>query len=237
MLLPVLMFSQMLISQNPNIDYKYGIKLYNLTRYEETEKPGFLNATTHNYSFDKKNNLQLFHPTVALQWKTKKNNFHEIEVVDLRSEQQKSVSEIRNDSLHGIMTVSASTLTETTIALRYEYTFVFNKKKDKKFVPSLGIAGSPYFKSYKSIPELSSSFSVAEKHIGLRMFVTPRVTYYFSKRIFFDVNIPICISQTEYNKQSSDDPAIPSAQRTTSSFDANLAPKLFSVRFGIGIKL
>src|ERR1700746_3788505 len=131
----VLILVQTLVSQNSNIDYKYGIKLYNLSRYEETEKPGFLNATTHNYSFDKKNNLQLFHPTVAVQWKTKRNNFQEIELVDMKYEKQKSETQIRNDSLHGIMTVSASTLTEISISARYEYTFVFCKKKEKRFVP------------------------------------------------------------------------------------------------------
>ena len=231
------MFSQTLISQNSNTDYKYGIKLYNLSRYEEIEKPKFLNSTTQNYYFDKKDNLQIFHQTVAFQWKTKKNNFHEIELVDMKFEKQKSITQIRNDSLHGIMTVSGATLTETSIAARYEFTLVFNKQKDKRFVSSLGFAASPYYLSYKSVPELSSSFPVAEKHIGLKMFVTPRMTYYFKKRMFFDVNVPVCISQTEFSQEITGDPSVPTAQRDISSFDARILPKLFSVRLGIGIKL
>lgn len=237
MLLVLVLLVKAGLSQNTNIDYKYIIKLYNLSRYEEIVKPGFLNLTTHNYYFDKKDNLQIIHPTLAFQWRTPKNNFQEVELLDLRMEKQKSVSQVRNDSLHGIMTVSSSTLTETSVAARYEYTIVFNKKKEKKFVASLGLGGSTYYKGFKSVPQLSSSFPVAEKHIGLETFLTPRITYFMKKRIFADLNIPLCISRTEFSKEINDDPATPSAEREISTFDVSLFPKLYSVRVGIGIKL
>ena len=228
---------QMLSSQNSNIDYKYSIKLYNLSRYEETEQSKFMNSTTHDYFFDKKNNLQIFHPTLAIQWRTKKNNFQEIELVDMKWEKQESTTQLRNDSTHGNMLLSGEKVAETSIALRYEYTFVFNKKKEKRFVPSLGLAASPYLQSYKSSPELSASFPTTERHTGLRMFVTPRITYFFKQKMFLDFNIPICIAQAEYSEEYTDNPSLPANQKQISSFDFNGIPKTFSARIGIGIKL
>ena len=63
-------------TQNTNLDYKYAIKIYNLTTFDEYRES---KSDTTAYSTK---TLQILHPTVAFQWKTKKNNFHEIELTN-----------------------------------------------------------------------------------------------------------------------------------------------------------
>ena len=70
-------------TQNANLDYKYALKIYNLTTYEEQLKSKRLNDTS-SYRYQYTNTtLQILQPTIAFQWKTKKNNLHEIELTSL----------------------------------------------------------------------------------------------------------------------------------------------------------
>lgn len=224
-------------AQNTNIGYKFSIKMYNLSRYQEFEKYRFSDPDTHTFQVDKTSDLNLIHPTIALQWRSKRNNFHEIEITDLQWEKTGLVNEIRNDSTGLNVMVYGMNKKETSLAARYEYSFVFNKRKESRFVPSVGFAISPYYKSYISSPVVSSYFPVSEKSIGLRTFVTPRFTYFIKERLFVDINIPVCISEAEFSKDRNDNPNIPSIERDVYSFDVKGFPKLYSARIGIGIKI
>ncbi len=63
-------------TQNTNLDYKYALKIYNLTTYEEQLKSTRLNDTS-SYRYQYTNTtLQILQPTIAFQWKSKKNNLH-----------------------------------------------------------------------------------------------------------------------------------------------------------------
>lgn len=230
-------FVKGVVAQNPNTDYRLGIKVYNLARYEETERSEAKNPGSHNSLLYKKKTLNILHPTIAVQWRSKKNNFHEIEIVDLKWEKTGSTTQIRDDSTNVSTKVYGENVTETSIAARYEFTLVFNKKKERKLVPSLGFAISPYYKSYRLAPELSSSLPEFDYYVGIRTFVTPRITYFIKQKLFIDLNIPVCISQSEFSEEWKDNPSIPVAERKIFSFDANEFPKTFSARIGLGIKL
>lgn len=232
-----MMFVNSVASQNPNTDYKFSIKIYNLGRYEEAEKFRPTNPVAYNYYHDKSNSLKLLHPTIAVQWQSKRKNFHEVELTDLQWEKAGLATYASNDSIKTNVLVYEENVNRTTIAARYEFILMFNKKKETKLVPSVGFAASPYYKSSNSFPGISSSFQKSEQRIGLKIFVTPRITYFIKQKLFLDFNIPICISQTEFFRERTDDPSLPSAQRETSTFDAKTFPKMFSARIGLGIKL
>ena len=69
-------------AQNTNLDFKNAIKIYNLSSYELNIKTEpIINSPSGAYYFTTVNS-QFLHPTIAFQWKSKKNNFHEIELTD-----------------------------------------------------------------------------------------------------------------------------------------------------------
>ena len=82
---------------------------------------------------------------------------------------------------------------------------------------------------------LSSAFAEFERHIGVRTFVTPRITYFIKQKLFVDLNIPICITEMEYSEERNNDPSIKAAKMTAYNF--NGFPKMFSARLGLGIKI
>lgn len=224
-------------SQNTNLDYKTGIKVYNLTIFDEQTKSRRLNDTSSNRYQYTNTTLQILHPTIAFQWKSKKNNFHEIELTSLMLGKMRAKTEIVNDTTNNGQTISGGNLTTTAISVRYEYILNFNKSKESKFVPSIGFGINPYYRQNNYSPKNSSSFSTREISAGMRTFITPRLTYFVTSKLFIDVNIPLCIFDTSYFFDKEDNPAIPVQQRNISTFNFNQFPKVFSGRIGIGLKL
>ena len=213
-------------TQNTSLDYKKAIKVYNLTTYEENVR--FSGGST-SYSF------QILQPTVAFQWKSNKCNFHEVELTSLVLNKTPAVTVIAKDTSGNVKT-RHDDLISYVISLRYEYILNFNKSKDIKFVPSLGFAIGPYFKqnSYQPTP---TSFRTHERFIGIRTFIIPRITYYLSSKIFFDINFPINIFDIYSLRSRTENLAIPVNQQTITNFDFTVFPKIFNVRLGIGLKI
>ena len=83
-------------AQNTNLDYKNAIKIYNLTTYEEYQRSEKLNDTSSSYYNYTTTNFQILHPTIAFQWKTKKNNFQEIELTSFIIDKAVTKTEIKN---------------------------------------------------------------------------------------------------------------------------------------------
>jgi hypothetical protein len=236
LLFSLLFFIKSSFSQNTNLDYKSAIKIANLSTFDESY-PTKINDTSSNNLYTTKTTLQLLHPTVAFQWKTKKNNFHEIELTNFSINKVGTKTEVINDTTHTRQTVSDGNLRTISIAMRYEYICNFNKSKDTKLVPSLGFGINPYYQRNSYIPTISSSFSTSETGIGAKFFVTPRLTYYLLPKLFVDVNLPICITDSYMITNKDDNPALTAQDRTISSFNFQEFPKAFSGRIGIGLKL
>lgn len=222
-------------TQNTNLYYKNAIKIYNLTTFEEYRE---FKSDTSAYSFQFNTAaLQILHPALAFQWKTNKNNFHEIELTNFMLNKVKTNSEIVNDSTGNREIISGNDLISTLISLRYEYILNFNKSKDKKLVPSIGFGVNPYFKQNNSSPKISNSFHTSEVIFGTRTFITPRLTYYIKQKFFVDINIPLCFSETYYLRDRKDNPNFPANQRTITTYNFDLFPNNFSGRLGVGLKL
>ncbi len=235
LIIALLLFIKSGWSQNTNIDYKYAIKAYILTTFEEYSKLEF--NSSPNFVQTNTTQLQLLHPTIAFQWKTKKNNFHEIELTNLTLNKVSTKTEFVNTTTGLAQMIGGDDITSTLIALQYEYILNFNKSKDHKLVPSLGFAISPYFKRNNYSPLVSNSFPASEMFLGARTSITPRITYFLSSRLFFDLNIPVCLFDTYYLSEKEENPSIAKNQRTTSSYNFALLPQIFSGRLGIGLNL
>lgn len=202
-------------AQNTNLDFKGAIKFYNQTTV--IDRPIYkTNATLYDLQY-LNGSYQIFHPTFAVQWKTKKNNFHEIELTDFSFQSGFSM----------------------TASLRYEYIVNFYKSKDWKFVPSLGFAFNPYYLQSDTIPgdEQTSSFKSSDKFFGAKFFITPRITYYCGKKIFIDLNVPLCVFNAFIESYTTEDPTLTLEERKTNTADLGAVfPGFFTVRLGIGLK-
>ncbi|MDA3866404.1 MAG: hypothetical protein PF489_06590 [Salinivirgaceae bacterium] len=223
-------------SQNTYTDDKNAIKIYNLTTFESSSSK--LRSDSASFSLYSSNSIsEYFHPTFAYQWKSKKNNFHEIELTNFILKNNKSKDEIINDSSGTKHTKISSRTTMILISFRYEYILNFNKSKDTRFVPSLGFGVRPFYKQEDIKFDVSTSFPSSEKYIGFSTYITPRLTYYVSSKLFLDINIPLNIFSMNYNTTLLDNPAIPKEHRDVSSLNFEELTNVFSARIGVGLKL
>ena len=233
----LLLFMKSGWTQNANLDYKNAIKIYNLTSFEEynkSKKPG--DTSSNNYCYTT-TMLKILQPTIAFQWKNKKNNFHEVELTSFMLGKLGTKTEIKNDTSNDRQTISGNDVISTSLSARYEYILNFNKSKDRKFVPSLGLGINPYYRQNKYMPKISTSFPASEQYLGVKIFLTPRLSYYLTSKLFIDINIPICFGEIYYTIDKYEDPTLTIEQRTTSSVDFREFPKIFSGRIGIGLKI
>jgi hypothetical protein len=233
----LVVFAKTSWSQNTNLNYHSGIKLYNTTIFEEQSK-SMLVSDTSSVRFQYTNtNSQILHPTIAFQWKSKTNNFHEIELTNFMVNKVGTKTEYVSDTSASGLLISGQDIVTTAISVRYEYILTFNKSKDNKFVPSLGLGVNPYFRKNKYSPLASSSFPASEGSLGLRTFITPRITYFITPKIFVDFNIPLCLFDNFIKTEITENANLPVESRSVSSFNFTSFPQFLSARIGIGIKL
>jgi hypothetical protein len=205
---------------------KFSLKLYNVSTFNPER--------VTNYSmFTMKNKLNKFiSPAAALTIRTKRGNQHEIEVSDIRYEVNEQT--IRPKGFPGVYSDKRHNI---GMALRYEYILVFAKKKDWKVQPSLGFSGQPYFNVDKLTSGNTSVFPTSYSEIGMRGYVIPRINADICKRVFLDVNVPICMMDMKYTSRKQMSPGLPAAQQNVSVFDFEAMPSYFSFRVGLGVRL
>ncbi len=224
------------LTQNPNLDYKNAVKVYNLSTYEENVS--FHGDSSRQSLRNYTSAYQILHPTIAFQWNTRTNNFHEIELTNFMVSKFQNKTEIVNDSTGNVLsTLSGKNSISTLISIRYEYIITFNKNKDKKIVPSLGLSASPFFKQNNTSPQVPNLLNGLETTIGIRTYIIPRLTYYFSPRFFCDLNVPLCFTDINASTVKNENPTNPANQSTTTTFNLATFPKILSGRLGIGVKI
>jgi hypothetical protein len=212
-LLVLLLFIKIGWAQNTNLEFKAAIKFSNQTTVIGKDIY-VLDTTLYDWLY-RNGTYQVFHPTFAVQWTTKKNNIHEIELTDLR--------------------FSSGPVILTS--LRYDYIINFNKKKDSKIIPSLGIGINPYYFQLDKNPEIETQYGESYKYIGAKIFITPGLTYYCGSKFFINFNIPVCILDAYYKSYQSYDPTLTIDEMTINSTNFGaIFPYYFSARFGIGLK-
>ena len=236
LLLTVLQFVAHCLSQNTNLDYKKAIKIYNLTSYEKYSKSEYIDDSSSAYLLSTVSDLQILHPTVGYQWKTKKNNFQEIEISYLMLGKKSTITELKEDPIYGQQVLNGSNLLATHISAQYEFILNFNKLKDTKFIPAIGFAVNPYFKQNNYTPKIATSFPESEITVGTKVFITPRLNYQINSKFYLDVNIPFCIFDTYFLSKKTGNPIIPISERNVKSFNFQQFPLFISGRIGVGYK-
>lgn len=173
-------------AQNSFLNYRMALKVYNQTTYEERER-SYLTGDSNMYTnFETDRSFQLIQPTIAFQWKAGKSNFHEVEISSIRLGKQ-GVKTVKTDNnTHLTETIYGKDIIQTSLAVRYEYILNFNKKADHKIVPSLGIGAGSQYNRIKQEPYISTSFPTTSTQVSLKLYVTPRLTYYLNSKLFLD---------------------------------------------------
>jgi hypothetical protein len=223
-------------TQNTNLNYKSALKVYNLSSYEKSvkdkdDKSAFFFRNTNTES-------QFLHPTIAFQWNSSVNNFHELELTNFILKKSETLTEVLTDSTGQRRYVTAGDdLITTLISLRYEFILNLMKSKEKKWVPSFGFGASPYLHNVYDYPLTPTRFPVSDTYFGIRTFIIPRLTYYMSPKFFLDLNIPVCIFDTYYNLERTENPMLPVAERKNTTYNYEFLPGIFSGRLGVGLKL
>lgn len=228
-------------SQNTNLDYQGAIKISNQTSYTGFSKTSADIDSTLNYTTT--TSLQILQPTIAYQWKTKNHNFHEVELTDFSFNRSTSLTQIVGDSIPpaspayvGIPIGGGKTV-NAMISLKYEYIMTFRKMKEKKLVPSLGLAINPFFMHTGFRPALSNDYPKKDQIYGVNFFITPRLTYFISKKIFVDINLPLCLARTYFSSHVEENPVLPLNARRTTTYSFESFPAILSARIGVGIKI
>jgi hypothetical protein len=185
-LLLVVTLSKLAFAQNPYLDYKYALKISNLSTLQlHRVVPQYIPSP---YGFDVKagdnvyNQLQLFHPTVAFDWMTKRKNTREFEVIDLvlnGKNTRKYTYEV-----NGITQQFQEKIATTAISIRYQYIINYCKHKESKWVPSLGFSFNPHYQYTSSIASGPLSYHTSEQTMGIKASINPRITYFFSKNLY-----------------------------------------------------
>ena len=223
------------MSQNGNLDYKNALKLYNLSTYQSSTVFYYDSLSSTRL---KNKTLKILNPTFAFNWKGKKNNFNELELTSLVLNKHFDETTVSNsNSAVPSPAISGAEIVSSFISIRYEYIVNFTKAFKSKLIPSLGCALNPYFRHSRIKPLTSQSFPSTTANTGGNAYLIPRLSYYFSSKCFFDVNIPVEVFSLSNSMNTVRNPQIEIKNQRTSEWNFDLFPREFSLRLGIGIKI
>ncbi|MDX5319815.1 MAG: hypothetical protein LPK45_02015, partial [Bacteroidota bacterium] len=145
-------------------------------------------------------------------------------------------SEMKNANSGSASTTGGLKKTEMHFVARYEYIISILKNKEFKLTYALGLGASPYFHFAQADPVVSQSFPNSTIHTGVRLLLTPRVTYFFHSRFFIDLNIPVCVTDTYINRTKVENPSFTKTQQVYTTRFVDPFPEIFSGRVGLGYK-
>ncbi len=223
-------------SQNDNALRKTSLKIYNLTTVERDYPPQYTDSLG-DPNMSTYYNVQLLHPTIALQWYNASGNGHEIELTSFRM----STNETNQWSYYSrnpaIPSHPSMQHTSAIISLRYEFILFTKQEGEPKLVPALGFGINPYYMMDIYNSSISTVFPEQFQSFGARFFAIPRLNYSISERLYLDLNFPISIYDYRLVFAKDENPAIPINERTTTIFDSESFAPLFSARVGLGIRL
>jgi hypothetical protein len=224
--------TNILHAQNPNLNYKYAIKLGNSSSYKS-------NFTTFGRSSARNDKtLQILQPLITLQRKTQNNNFVEIELSSLNINSNRSSFYVYNDSPpYNTSKEPLYKQRNTNIAVRAEYIFVYGKIKDKRLVSNVGVG---LMTSYNKMNYISASpmlYSNSITTLGCSVYISPKLTYFLKSKYFIDLSLPLNLAEFSLNSSYNSNPKLDLNNRKTSTFNFDGLTTSFGFRLGFGIKL
>ena len=229
----------MCICQNAIPSYRYSFKVYGLSvseSYEYTQRFGNEDPYTR---ITEMSNWRIFHPTFALQWKTKADNYQEIELTFLEISSNEFLrTRFDNEDLSypSFYYEAGTKVTTTHVSLRYEYIYRLTKAVDRRFDFSLGAGINPYFFNISENPVISNQFPTHERNMGAFFQVVPRIQFNLSNKLYMDLNVPFCLFYYNHRRLEREDPQLIDELKIQTFTDNTLLPDVYSVRIGLGFR-
>ena len=120
--------------------------------------------------------------------------------------------------------------------LRYEFNYKVLGIKDRLTL-FLGASAEPYLELINVEPIISTSFDTKNQYLGSKVYITPRITYDFSKRFYIDLNFPIELANFYWNSSKIENPTLPEDIQKSTKFNSDYFNEVFRFRLGIGVKI
>lgn len=224
--------TNILHAQNPNLNYKYALKISNLSSY----KSNF--TALGRSSVGNGKTLQVLQPLITLQRKIKNNNLVEVELSTLNINSNRGSFYVYNDSPpYNTSKVPLYKQRNTNISMRAEYIFVYGKIKDKRLVSNVGVGIMPGYNKMNYISANPLSYSNSKTTISCSVYISPRLTYFVKSNYFIDFNIPLNIIEFSLKNSFNSNPKLDLNNRKTSTFNLDGLTTSLGFRLGFGIKL
>lgn len=208
---------------------KYAVKLYNVTTFDQPRVIASYPTFSQSENYD-----QYLSPAVALTITNRRQNKHEIEISDIKLETKDNVYTYRHPQFP---IVAGEKHTTAGLALRYEYIVAFAKRKDWRLKPSLGFALQPFFTMQQVTPYITVNVKNTHTEIGLRTFLVPRINVDLCKRLFLDVNAPLCLLDARRATNNRVDPTLPVSMQKTEVYEVAGPLHSVSIRVGLGLNI
>ncbi|MFN0204261.1 MAG: hypothetical protein ACKVTZ_22275 [Bacteroidia bacterium] len=206
---------------------RFAVKLYNSVNY----------AIAYDASGKIHTAIQAVNPSVAIQMRHKNPHFW--------SELELSNVKLYNTSKIGYFGGTSSSLNYYVykerglgLSVRYEYNYNFFKTQHK-FMPSIGLGIMPTFESVHQTPMSNVSFSPFRVNtLGVKTYLTPRLTYNITPRWFVEASLPINVFSGKTMQHTSYSTINNPQGKTSSNYtDRQFFPKgSLSPRLGVGFR-
>lgn len=113
--------------------------------------------------------------------------------------------------------------------LGYKYHLNFVKKKNGRWIPSIGFGSHLFVANSKTRVHVANLFPRNVNTVGLEHYITPALTFHASKRLFLNLSFPVNFITTQITSWRQ-----PNLQG--SQFELETGLDRLQVKFGIGLK-
>ncbi|PCH91281.1 MAG: hypothetical protein COB85_09290 [Bacteroidetes bacterium] len=176
----------------------------------------------------------VFNP--VMRFDTKNGNVQRVEWVRTDYVHENNKTTEVYDTISKTVVVKGERYRAFDISQRYEFDFIFLKRKKYGFRPFLGgyVIGYAFFS--KTEPHTLYTFTTSIRKIGAMLSVVGGITYHFNERVYITLGIPILIGDFSIKQYITDNPYLPEKSRTNTTYDYDYR-RNFVVELSLGVNL
>lgn len=205
-------------SQNKYLNYKYSISTNALFRYNYNSNPFLFNPILP----------PLPRITASLFVMDGGLNQHELSI------EQFKFSVLPDQWGKNISRLNRS----AAVSIGYKYHFNFIKKKNSRWIPSVGIGAHLVYRGSHSQSISNWRDSDLSNSLGLEHYVQPALTFHANRRLYVNLALPFNVFSTtfQFNKRNGSS-YNPGDLSNSANFRSGTGLNYFQAKIGIGIKL
>ncbi len=218
LLLTLMLLTTVSFSQNEYLNYKYSI------------------ATNAHFRHSYNSNPFLFNPvlpplpriTASLFVMDGSLNQHELSI------EQFKFSVVPDQWGKNMTRLNRS----AAVSIGYKYHFNFIKKKNSRWIPSVGIGAHLVYRGNHSQSISNFRDSNLSNSIGLEHYVQPALTFHANKRLYVNLALPFNLFSTTFQfKNRNGSSYNPGNSSNSTNFYSRTGLNYFQAKLGLGIKL